>query len=349
MNNEANLGRQETRKHQDPDNIYYFAGALNTTKDLSFFQVVLQKRYKNSKLSIHGSQLSREWPVKDSDSIATEIKTELESGNRVKLILHSLGAVEASVILDKIDKEILTSFSNNLEIDLVSPAGLFSSRKEMLNFLVRFFKQVQPREKLFPGINRGWESVAVLTDLRDFVLRDLEQLMDRPGTVRNIGTENKNYVRAPRNAWQIVFDNFDKELEAAIADEDRERIKSILRMRGHEMTKRYQQWLRGSQPEAPIGKPNITTIKTAARILEELTNGLTWRVMQQMREVGVNVRVIYPTLDTVVTKENICQFFRVDPDDQQWKKLISENKVIEILGGHATHLLNPLHLVAVLD
>lgn len=346
MMHEMMGGRPEQEHRRSFLHAYYFGGIMMTSSHLEPIRQTMLEIYNGvNNVTILSSSLSKDLPPPRKKDVAFDIETRLQKGQHVKLICHSLGAVEAMRVLRAVSLETIEQHADQLSIDLISPAGLFSNPKGMVEFLRRFVDNSVLREKIRPTVRRGFESLAIYPPegMREFteVIRVLFPEW-QPATVQGKQDQMEKRLKLDREVLEnlrivdedirIATDLHDKELlEKALTKRGRLLLPSIIRF---QLYKEHPEMVMANEkPRLHFGH-----FTEAGKIVTRLLTGKTNETLRNLYEQKVAVRFVYLAQDPIVLKQDIMDFFGTE----DWGGLVRSQRVIPVGDlGHSSHVILP--------
>jgi len=331
--------------------VYYFGGVMMTTSHLEPIRKTMVAMYKGKEnVTVLTSSLSKDLPMPRKLDIASDIVTRLGKGENITLICHSLGTVEAMRVVRAIKPEIIKKYREQISIDLISPAGLFTNAKGMVEFLRRFINNSVLREKLRATLRRGLETLTIyppegMEGMGD-MLRGLYPDWE-PAIVYGVPDDMKKLLNLDQEKLDVLRD-IDNKMWVSIVNKDSKQLEAEIKKRGKLISPFITKFQIKQKTEVNGGIEKREKLKLRFRNFFEagkiLTRLLTGKTNQTLKELwnqgqGVKIRFMYLAGDPLVLKQDIMDFFETN----DWNDLVKKKKWIILVGyfGHATHVVVP--------
>lgn len=325
---------QKEQQHTKEGRGFFFSGARGRWKGIRATKQALEDVFGRGKAKVLNSALFAESPARDRfESSGRDIQSSIEEGPTT-VVAHSFGTAELCASIDEIKKNKPGFFqkkehAENLHIKLISPAGIFKNRREGIKYLMKY-GLLGPQEagmlkRTLPGktsILEGITSVRTLppenishkrlvTDVR-YASRKLSQY-DR--------SENMIDAESQRNYFDVIdphkkthIQKVDAKLKEAMDHGSEWQIRKMLRKRGRITRRPLQKVYRGDYSDIykdpqidAVGyeKDKVAKRKVRKLFKETFFKGKVLRDIQSLIAAGVDVEVIIPEQDILISKKDM--------------------------------------------
>lgn len=345
MVSESMMGHDEQLKTR-VTHAYYFGGVMMTSSHLEpIRQVMISMYHGKENVTVLSSSLSKDLPSPRKKDVADSIEKRLKKGERVKLVCHSLGTVEAMRVMRTIDPHLIRDFYDQISIDLISPAGLFADTSGMTEFLRRFVNNSVLRERIKPTLRRGIESLAIYPPAgMDEFYQTMKDLI--PNWEGAVVQGNPDKISRLLRFDPILLEKLlrnNEAIQSAIEHKDRRSLEIAITQRGKILLPKINQFQTAIDHTHQIGshkksRLHLRHFTEAGRILIRLLTGKTNETLKKLFIQNVRVRFVYMAKDPIVLKQDIIDFYEA----LNWDQLLESGLVIPVGDlGHSSHVILP--------
>jgi hypothetical protein len=334
----------ETLQQEQKPQVFFISAARGTYDGLRTINRTLGDKFGEENVHMYNSALFGEHVSPHRfKKMGAQMKAKIEAGPTT-ILAHSFGAAETMAAFEEIEKEDPDFFKKkehleNLTLTLISPAGFIENWRQGLKYVAKYAQlgaqEVGMLGRTFPGrtsVLQGISSVASIPSgiaERSHMVAGIRSvsadISNADGTARVVEhNPDRDYLPYVNEADLETINQLDARIaEASEAEEltrkERRTVRKALRQRGRLTSKVVMGTLMNSYSDE-AGDPVIESEKfgkskeaSQARrklIIDTFVKGKVLSKMTELQDAGVNINIVVPEHDTMMTVDDARNFLQ---------------------------------------